>query len=334
MKRLSIIIPIHNVEKYVSRCLESVYAIHLPEAEYEVICVDDCSGDHSVKIIEEYQYLHDNLRILHHTVNKRQGGARNTGVQQAKGRYILFVDGDDSIPQYDLSGLLDYMDNKQIELLVCAANILRENGTVKRWGNAPLEESPIMAGPDFFTDEYVHKVAYGTVWLGIYRRDRVNSMRPFVENVPYEDADWTLQCAYESERIQYKPVVIYNYIQNPVSTTRLASISNVVARLRQSFRVWNWAQTVSINKNAVVTAVKSFCVFNLRILRSLWQYSVSDRRVLFRSFTGNEWRIMAGWLGKKHFIQSGIIKYPLICQCLWTLSSPFCRLAKIIKKVV
>ena len=109
MIRLSIIIPVYGIENYISRCLDSVFSINLPEGEYEVICVDDCSKDKSSTIIERYQLKHGNLRLIHHAENKRQGGARNTGVTNAQGDFVIFVDGDDRIPKYDISGVLDYM---------------------------------------------------------------------------------------------------------------------------------------------------------------------------------------------------------------------------------
>lgn len=333
MIKLSVVIPVYGVERYISRCLDSVFAINLPEAEYEVICVDDCTRDQSVQIVEDYQHKHENLRLLHHSMNKRQGGARNTGISHAVGRFMLFVDGDDSLPQYDLSGLLNYMEENQLDVLLGSANILYENGMVKRWGNAPLKESAIMAGPDLFLDNYVHKVAFGTVWLGIYRSDHVKRMRPFVENVPYEDADWTLQCAYESKLIQFKPVVVYNYIQNPVSTTHVASISKVIARLKQNFRVWEWAESTTVNRDSVLVAVKDFCVFNLRILKSLWQYKTSERRELYSSFSCDEWETMACWLEDDNRVWSFFIRHPLLPQSLLCFTRPILKTLRFVKRV-
>ena len=329
--QLSIIIPVYCAEQYISRCLESIFSLGISSNDYEVICIDDCSKDSSVTIIESYQKTHDNLILIHHSENKRQGGARNTGIQQAKGDYFIFVDADDYIPKYDIKSLLTYMKSAQLDLLIASADIKMEDGTTKRWGNAPTCESPIMKGPDIFTDEYIHKIAFGVVWLGIYRKDLLNTMRPFVEKVPYEDTDWTLQCAYESTRLQYLPVTIYNYIQNPVSTTRHDSIQSMIFQLRQGLRVWQWAQSVTENQNAVVFSAKDYCIFNLNVLRSLWKYSFCDRKELYHSFSNEEWKTMKNWGLNRKDIGFYYVTYPKATQGLLFLISPILRIAKYIK---
>ena len=95
--RLSIIIPFFNVEKFIGRCLESVYSQDIPENEYEVICVDDSSPDDSLSIVQDYAQKHANLRIVKNKQNRKLGGARNAGLDVASGDYIWFIDSDDFI---------------------------------------------------------------------------------------------------------------------------------------------------------------------------------------------------------------------------------------------
>ena len=89
-KRLSIIIPFYNVEQYIAQCLDSVYNQDVPEAEYEVICVDDCSPDGSHAIVERLQKKYPNLILLTTPENLRQGGARNMGLDVAQYQYDTF----------------------------------------------------------------------------------------------------------------------------------------------------------------------------------------------------------------------------------------------------
>ena len=97
MIRLSFIVPFYNVEPYIEECVRSLYAQDIPQEEYEVICVDDCSPDGSRAIVERLQKEYPTLRLLIHTENKRQGGARNTGMRESNGKYVWFVDADDYI---------------------------------------------------------------------------------------------------------------------------------------------------------------------------------------------------------------------------------------------
>ena len=88
MIRLSFIVPVYGVEKYIEECIRSLYNQDIPQSEYEVICVDDCSPDGSRAIVERLQTEYPTLHLICHAENKRQGGARNTGLREAKGQYI------------------------------------------------------------------------------------------------------------------------------------------------------------------------------------------------------------------------------------------------------
>ena len=94
MYKVSIIIPIYNVEQYLAQCLDSV--INQTYKNIEIICVNDCSTDNTAQVISEYGKFHQNLRLINHETNRRQGGARNTGVKVAEGDYILYIDADDT----------------------------------------------------------------------------------------------------------------------------------------------------------------------------------------------------------------------------------------------
>lgn len=94
-KKISVIIPVYNVEDYIGQCLESV--ILQTYKNIEIICVDDCSPDKSADIIKKYAENDSRIKYIKHSENRYQGGARNTGISIAEGYYITFVDSDDYI---------------------------------------------------------------------------------------------------------------------------------------------------------------------------------------------------------------------------------------------
>jgi glycosyltransferase involved in cell wall biosynthesis len=96
--KLSYIIPFYNGQDTIHHCLDSILAIGLDLNELEIIIVDDCSPISVESVLGEYIAKHPNIRIVRHKVNKRQGGAKNTGITLAKGKYIAFADQDDTIP--------------------------------------------------------------------------------------------------------------------------------------------------------------------------------------------------------------------------------------------
>ncbi len=93
--KISVIIPVHNAEKYIGECLDSI--LNGNRTGLEVICVDDCSTDSSVSIMEEYASRCSNVKVLKNETNLYAGPSRNKGLLAAKGRYVHFVDSDDLV---------------------------------------------------------------------------------------------------------------------------------------------------------------------------------------------------------------------------------------------
>jgi glycosyltransferase involved in cell wall biosynthesis len=102
---LTVVVPVHRVEKYLHQCLDSVLADDRPEIE--IVAVDDCSPDRCGELLDEYARLHDRVRVLHLAENVGLGPARNAGLAQARGRYVWFVDSDDWLPAGSVAAVLD-----------------------------------------------------------------------------------------------------------------------------------------------------------------------------------------------------------------------------------
>lgn len=326
MPLISFILPVYNVEKYITRCLDSIYALSLEIEQFEVLCIDDCSSDASVLIIEAYQQRYNNLRLIKHKQNARQGAARNTGIRNAQGQYCMFVDADDSMPLVDILSHVQYMQQHNLELLLGKANVIGWTGEKILWGNSPVEESRIMKGPEIFIGEYIHKVAFGVVWLGIYKMDLLKRIPPFLENVQYEDTDWTLRCAYEAKLLQYRPIVLYNYHNNPATTTTTKSIRSLIERTKQSLRIYEWAQTTTYLRSDVLVAVEDYVRWNLRILNGLYIYTYKELKSFYQSFTIHELQTIAALnVGQNIKI---ILKFPKISQLLFCILNPIYKIYK------
>ena len=95
MIKVSVIIPVFNVEKYLEECLESILAQTLKEIE--IICVNDGSVDNSLSILKEYEKKYPQIKVLKNKTNMGQGYTRNIGIKEASGLYIGFVDSDDYV---------------------------------------------------------------------------------------------------------------------------------------------------------------------------------------------------------------------------------------------
>lgn len=93
--KISVVIPIHNAEKYIGECLDSI--LMKQKLGLEVICVDDCSTDGTMQILEEYEKKYSNFQVLRNETNMYAGASRNRGLLAAKGQYVHFLDSDDYV---------------------------------------------------------------------------------------------------------------------------------------------------------------------------------------------------------------------------------------------
>ena len=94
MPKVSIILPVYNVEKYLSQCLDSI--VNQTLKDFECICINDGSPDNSLAILKEYASKDSRIKIINQE-NKGQSSARNVGMNFSKGKYIAFIDSDDWI---------------------------------------------------------------------------------------------------------------------------------------------------------------------------------------------------------------------------------------------
>lgn len=218
---LSFIVPCYNVERYVQQCLNSIYSCDLPESQFEVICVNDCSPDNVQDILEQNQKQHDNLRVEVHEYNKGWGGARNTGIHNAIGKYIWCVDADDSIIGKGVSDLV----SRAVE---CDADVMCFN--YRRIDESGKELSkydvfcdmPVQNGISFVKSVFGKGVVnhMGYVWRLLLRTDYLRSRQLFFpENVCWEDTVYIPRLLLEANRVGAVGSVMYSYRVNPESVS-------------------------------------------------------------------------------------------------------------------
>ncbi len=108
--KLSIILPVYNVENFIADCLDSLLCQDLDKSEYEIIFVDDGSPDDSYKVVEEYQKGNENIRLIRQA-NSGVSTARNNGLKEAKGEYVWYIDPDDYILPNCIGSIISAMDS-------------------------------------------------------------------------------------------------------------------------------------------------------------------------------------------------------------------------------
>lgn len=278
MIRLSIIVPFYNVEKYIEKCIRSLYDQDIPQEEYEVICVDDCSPDNSVDVIEGWRLKVGNLKLIRHERNKKLGGARNTGLKEAKGRYVWFVDSDDYVTPNCLGKLLREAEAQDAEMLLF--DYATDTNGKSQQVVYPNIEDRLLTGDELLRQ--VQKrwyVCVPTVWNKLYQREfLMQNGLLFAEDVMYEDTDLSLKMLAYLKRIKHVNVVAYNYRQNAQSITNVRPTSEKMAFMimQQNRCAIIAANTdVEIVKDVIQTHIKA----QLFILRAgINVLSIKERR--------------------------------------------------------
>lgn len=203
-----------NTAKYMPRCMETLLEQDIPQSEYEIILVDDCSPDNSLEMAKEYATQYMNVRVCTHEKNKGLAAARNTGIDAAKGQYLCFVDPDDYIEKNSLAALLKQMDDEQLDMLRFNYQKVDEN-----YNNVPDSEiearfdySPkIMTGTEFLA----HRLGIGCyVWAYIYRLEFIKQTGiRFFEGCFFDDTPWLPRILQEAQRVNVNPVRHQYYLQ-------------------------------------------------------------------------------------------------------------------------
>lgn len=122
MAKISIIVPVYNVERYVEKCLNSL--IHQTFPDIEIICIDDASTDRSSELVTRISETDSRIRVISHSANLGTLQARKNGVQQASGTYLMFVDSDDWLEPDACEKLFKLMSEHQVDVMQFSTNVV------------------------------------------------------------------------------------------------------------------------------------------------------------------------------------------------------------------
>lgn len=213
MVKLSIIIPVYNVENYLSRCLESI--LNQTFNDFEIICVNDGSTDNSLAVLQKFK-SNDERIIIIDKKNEGSGVARNVGLSIAKGDYIYFVDGDDWIEDNALDKIVVKADELNTDILIFGG-ISFYNNKGKNGGYSS-DKLPKQYLNKVFSSKDIKKDIFkfpSTAWTKLYRREFLlkNNIK-FQDIKVGQDQLPFFHSMIKAERIALLPENIYCYRKN------------------------------------------------------------------------------------------------------------------------
>lgn len=228
--KISVIIPVYNVAKYIERCLLSV--LNQEWSDIEVILVDDCTPDNSMEIVEKVTEIHPRgnvVKLLRHETNKGQSAARNTAIRVANGDYFYFLDSDDYLPLGSLSTLVKYALTEDYDFILGNYEI---TGISRALPFLKMKTGPLLENEDILS-AYARDLWPRTVWNMLIRKSFLLSEKLyFEEGIIHEDDLWTFQLACKAHSAYFVDKVTYYYYTHFHSTTGNPSLWNLECRVR------------------------------------------------------------------------------------------------------
>ena len=215
----SIIIPIYNVAKYLPKCLDSVLGQSF--TDFEVICVNDGSTDDSLSVLEQYAARDARIKVISQA-NGGLSAARNTGINNAHGKYILFLDSDDWIESNTLQVLDDHLAGEDL-LCFNGRKFVEEKNCFEPADNLKTETN--ISGWDYYCHHALEsrRFAFVCVVLRCYRREYlINNNLLFKTGIFHEDNLFTPLACFYAKKVSIIPDCLYNYRirSNSIMTTR------------------------------------------------------------------------------------------------------------------
>jgi len=215
-RKISIIVPIYNVEKYLRQCIESI--VNQTYKNIEIILIDDGSQDKCANIVDEYANKDERIVVIH----KKNGGladARNAGLRIATGEYIMFVDADDILVSTSSEVLLKKMEEENADYVI--------GNYINCYENGRLWASPIFSIDKYKTFKLDIKdykdsfyIMSSTVCNKMFKNKFIKSLNlEFEVGIPAEDAIFTTYCFINSKKVYYIPDIIFYYRQRKSGTS-------------------------------------------------------------------------------------------------------------------
>lgn len=207
-KKISVVVPIYNVEQYLDKCVESL--VNQTYKNLEIILVDDGSRDNSGKIADEWATKDNRIKVIH----KKNGGlsdARNAGIKIATGEYIGFVDSDDWINYKMYEILMNNLGKYNADISVCAIKKVYEEEVVNE--NQILNKNIWMFTAEKALENLIDEgILKQTVWNKLYKREIIDDIY-FEFGKIHEDEFWTYQIFGRCKSIVYTDDQLYYYLQ-------------------------------------------------------------------------------------------------------------------------
>lgn len=225
MKKISVIVPVYNVENYLEKCVHSI--LKQTYSNLEIILIDDGSTDKSGSICDDLSN-NDSRIIVVHTKNRGLSAARNKGIDLSTGEFIIFVDSDDFINEYMIEILYGNLIQNKADISICKFEKVHDNIEILKGNEQIVDNNPIvMSGRQALKQLYKENFIYYVVaWNKLYKRSLFEDLS-YREGKIHEDEFIIHHLFYASKTIVFTKIPLYHYV------IRDGSITNSTFRIQK-----------------------------------------------------------------------------------------------------
>lgn len=223
--KLSVIVPVYNVERYLHRCIDSI--LNQTFKDFELILINDGSTDKSGTICDYYKLKDTRVRVIH----KQNNGvsiSRNLGLKKSKGEFISFIDSDDYINKYMFESLINIITSENADIACCSFKRVEAN--VEQCSNNNINHIKIYTAEKALEDYLSYKCEqekhlHTVLWNKIYKRELFDNIE-FPSNKIFEDGYVMYKLLGKSNKIVFLDSIYYYYVQRPKSIMKTISPIN------------------------------------------------------------------------------------------------------------
>ncbi|MBS5546236.1 MAG: glycosyltransferase family 2 protein [Lachnospiraceae bacterium] len=207
-EKISVIVPVYKVEKYLERCIDSILAQSY--GNLEIILVDDGSPDCCPEICDQYQQKDKRIQVIHRE-NGGLAAARNSAIERATGEYLVFVDSDDQVDRDYIKNLYQIIIRYQADLGICGYEDQYEGKELPFSTDIKMEETVCFDRLEGLK-ALLYQVPFdNSMWAKIYRKPLFDGLR-MPQGRLYEDFAIMYRLFYRADRVVYNPYRGYGYL--------------------------------------------------------------------------------------------------------------------------
>lgn len=261
---ISIVIPVYNVEKYLSRCIESI--LNQTYENWEAIFVNDESKDNSLEVLKEYQKKDDRIKIADKK-NEGSGIARNTGIEKSEGEYLAFLDSDDWYEKNFLEKLYNNLKENNSDVSMCNPRMTyddiqkNKNINVYNFNSIELSKTP---------EKILGILAMPVIWNKLYKKEIIVKNKIKFPSYSFsEDVEFLYKVFLYVNKVSKVEEYLYNYYQRDNSETKKIKEESIKQVYKVMGNIENYV------KNNFIGKLEIFYQYKIQFIYSVSQILLS-----------------------------------------------------------